>query len=224
MKYTKKPLMLLAGASLLTATACTDPGYVGNGGSAQNPNRNTQQGALIGGLLGAGVGAIASDKKGKGAIIGGLAGASVGAAIGYSLDKQEAELRQQLENEDIRITNTGDRLIVTMPQDLLFDTDSARLNRGLRSDLRKVASSLQQYPQSTVQVIGHTDNTGTAAYNQDLSVRRANAVADVLTNNGVPFNRINAFGRGEDQPIASNLTEEGKAQNRRVEIVILPTA
>ncbi|WP_299847565.1 OmpA family protein [uncultured Roseovarius sp.] len=225
MTYTKKPILLLAGASLLMATACTDPGYVGGGGGgAPNNAQKTKTGALIGGLVGAGVGAAVSDKKGKGALIGGLAGAGIGAGIGYSLDKQEAELRQQLENEDIRITNTGDRLILTMPQDILFATDSARVNGGLRSDLLKVANSLQQYPQSTVQVVGHTDNTGAAAYNQDLSVRRANSVADVLLDGGVAFNRINAFGRGEDQPIASNLTEAGKAQNRRVEIVILPTS
>ena len=87
-----------------------------------------------------------------------------------------------------------------------------------------VAQSLQQYPNSTVQVVGHTDNSGDAGYNQSLSERRANAVADVLMNGGVPFGRIQTYGRGEDQPVASNLTTEGKAQNRRVEIVILPTA
>ncbi|MEO3413279.1 OmpA family protein [Roseovarius sp. CAU 1744] len=222
MKNTKKPILLFAGASLLMATACTDPGYVGGG--QQNPNQKTGQGALIGGLVGAGLGAIVSDDKGKGALIGGVAGATVGAGIGYSLDRQEAELRQQLDNDGITITNTGDRLILSMPQDILFATDSFRVSGGLRSDLLKVAASLNQYPQSTVQVVGHTDNTGSAAYNQDLSVRRANAVADVLMDGGVAFNRINAFGRGEDQPIASNLTEAGKAQNRRVEIVILPTA
>lgn len=225
MTYTKKPFLALAGASLLMATACTDPAYVGGGGGgAPNNAQKTKTGALIGGLVGAGVGAAVSDKKGKGALIGGLAGAGIGAGIGYSLDKQAAELRQDLNNDDIRIVNTGDRLIVTMPQDILFATDSSTVNGGLRSDLLKVASSLQQYPQSTVQVVGHTDNTGSAAYNQDLSVRRANAVADVLLDGGVAFQRINAFGRGEDQPVASNLTEAGKAQNRRVEIVILPNA
>lgn len=217
----KKPILLMAGASLLMATACTDPGMIGN---SDNPNKNTQQGALLGGLIGAGVGAVVSDKKGKGAIIGGIAGATIGGGIGYSLDKQAAELRNDLGNDDIQITNTGDRLIVTMPQDILFATDSAQVNSGLRGDLLKVADSLQTYPNSTVQVVGHTDNTGSFAHNQDLSERRANSVADVLMNGGVAFDRIQTFGRGEDQPIASNLTEEGKAQNRRVEIVILPNA
>ena len=118
----------------------------------------------------------------------------------------------------------GDRLIVTMPQDILFAVDSATVNSSLRGDLLTVANSLREYPRSRVQVVGHTDNTGSAAYNQGLSERRANSVADVLTSGGVSYDRIQAFGRGEDQPVASNLTTEGRAQNRRVEIVILPTS
>jgi len=129
-----------------------------------------------------------------------------------------------LNNQNVQITNTGDRLIVTLPQDILFAVDSAQVNSGLRGDLLTVSDSLQRYPGSTVQVIGHTDNTGDASYNQGLSERRANAVADVLMDGGVAFSRINAIGRGEDQPTASNLTPEGWAQNRRVEIVILPGA
>ncbi|SLN56895.1 putative lipoprotein YiaD precursor [Roseovarius litorisediminis] len=216
----KKTILFVAGASLLTATACTDPGVV----SGTDPNQKAKQGALLGGLLGAGVGAIASDKKGKGAIIGGVIGAAGGAAIGSALDRQEAELRQNLDNNDVRIVNTGDRLIVTMPQGILFDVDSSTVYSDIRGDLLTVARNLNDYPDTSVQVIGHTDNTGAASYNQDLSERRANAVADVLMNGGVAFSRIQAFGRGEDQPVASNLTEEGRAQNRRVEIVILPNA
>lgn len=213
------PVLMLAGASLILIAGCTDPAQV-----APNGNQKTQQGAVIGGLIGAVTGAIASDDELKGAVIGGAIGAAGGAAIGNALDRQEEELRQSLNNDDIQITNTGDRLIVTMPQDILFAVDSFTVEPGLRSDLSKVAQSLQNYPDSTVQVIGHTDNTGEAGYNQGLSERRANAVADVLMNNGVPFERIQTFGRGEDQPVASNLSEEGRAQNRRVEIVILPTA
>lgn len=217
----KKSLLVLAGTSLLLATACSEPGYMDGG---TNPNAKTQQGALIGGLVGAVTGAAASDNKGKGAVIGGAIGALGGAAIGNALDKQEAELRRNLENDRVKVTNTGDRLIVTLPQDILFAVDSASVNSALRGDLMTVADSLRSYPDSTVQVIGHTDNTGAAAYNQDLSERRATAVADVLMQGGVPFRRIATFGRGEDQPIASNLTADGKARNRRVEIVILPNA
>ena len=124
----------------------------------------------------------------------------------------------------MQITNTGERLIVTLPQDILFDVDSASVRPGLRDDLMTVASSLRDYPDSTVQIVGHTDNTGDAGYNQQLSERRANAVADVLMDGGVGFSRIQTFGRGENQPVADNLTDAGRAQNRRVEIVILPNA
>jgi len=217
----RKPILCVAGAALLLTTACQAPQGQGGMGGFGGTNK-TQQGALIGGLAGALTGAAASDKKGKGALIGGAIGAIGGAAIGNALEKQEAELRRDLENDRVKIQNTGDRLIVTLPQDILFAVDSAQVNGALRGDLLTVSNSLQNYPGSTVQVVGHTDNSGSAAYNQSLSERRANAVADVLRQGGVGYNRVRTFGRGEDQPIASNLTAEGKAQNRRVEIVILP--
>ncbi|MGH1454425.1 MAG: OmpA family protein [Paracoccaceae bacterium] len=217
MTRASKSVLFLAAASLLTATACTDPAMV----SPDDPNKNTKQGALLGGLIGGVTGALVSDNKGKGAIIGAAVGAGAGALVGNNLDKQEAELRRDLGNS-ATITNTGDRLIVTMPQDILFDTDSASLRTTLRTDLRTVASSLNTYPGTTVQVLGHTDNTGDAAYNYDLSQRRAGAVSAELIAAGVSAGRIQAIGRGEDQPVASNLTTEGRAQNRRVDIVILP--
>jgi len=220
MKRARTPVAILAGLSLTAVAACTDPAQV----DANNGYQKTQQGALIGGLVGAVTGAVASDDEAKGAVIGGAIGAIGGAAIGNALDRQEAELRRQLDNEQVQITNTGDRLIVSMPQDILFAVDSSTVQPGLRGDLMTVAQSLQRYPDSRVQVVGHTDNTGEAGYNQQLSERRANAVADVLMSGGVPFGRIQTFGRGEDQPVASNLTAEGRAQNRRVEIVILPTS
>lgn len=220
MSRTRRSITILAGLSLLGAAACTDPAHL----QGTDPNQKAKQGALLGGLVGAGVGALISDDKGKGAVIGGAIGAASGAVYGNMLDKQEADLRQSLGNDDVTITNTGDRLIVTMPQDILFDVDSSTVYPGLRNDLLTVASNLQSYPDSTVQIVGHTDNSGDAGYNQALSERRANAVADVLMDGGVAFSRIQTFGRGEDQPVASNLTEEGKAQNRRVEIVILPNA
>ena len=214
---TRTPLLLLSGASLLVATACTDPAAMGG-----QDTQKTRQGALIGGLLGAGAGALASDDRAKGALIGGAIGAAGGAVVGNALDRQAAELRQQLDN-DVGITNTGDRLIVTMPQDILFAVDSFDIRPGLRQDLFSVADSLQRYPDTRVQVVGHTDSDGAASYNQRLSERRADTVANVLLSGGVQASRINAFGRGEDQPVASNLTPEGKAQNRRVEIIIVPT-
>lgn len=219
-KIAKKSVLLLAGVSLLTATACTDPAAVGT----TDANRNAKQGAILGGVLGAAVGLLTNDNKKQGALRGALVGGGVGALVGTSLDRQEADLRRDLGNDNVTITNTGDRLIVTLPEDILFATDSAAVRPNLRRDLTAVATNLQSYPDSTIQIVGHTDNTGGAAYNQDLSARRANSVADVLMEAGVAFGRIRTFGRGEDQPIASNLTPEGRSQNRRVEIVILPNA
>jgi outer membrane protein OmpA-like peptidoglycan-associated protein len=213
----KTPL-ILAAAGTMFLTACVDPNAY-----PDDPNARQRNGAVIGGLVGAVAGASVSggDDKLKGAIIGGALGAGTGALVGADLDRQAAELRGSL-NSNISVTNTGEYLIVNMPQDLLFATDSASLRPDLTSDLRTVASSLLRYPNSRIQVIGHTDNTGSAAYNQDLSQRRAVSVAGVLRDSGVPGNRIEAFGRGEDQPVASNLTPQGRAQNRRVEIIIRP--
>lgn len=214
----KTPL-ILAAAGTLFLTACVDPNAY-----PDDPNARQRSGAVIGGLVGAVTGAAVSDgdDKLKGAIIGGALGAGAGALIGADLDRQAAELRGSL-NSNISVTNTGEYLIVNMPQDLLFATDSASVRADLRRDLNTVAASLLKYPNSRIEVIGHTDNTGSAAYNQDLSQRRAVSVASILRESGVPGSRIAAFGRGEDQPIASNLTAEGRAQNRRVEIIIRPT-
>lgn len=214
----KTPL-ILAVAGTLALSACVDPNAY-----PDDPNARQRQGAIIGGLTGAVAGAAVSSDSDrlKGAVIGGVLGAGTGAIIGADLDRQAAELRGSL-NSNISVTNTGEYLIVNMPQDLLFAVDSASLRSDLRRDLQAVSSSLLKYPNSRIEVIGHTDNTGAAAYNQDLSQRRAVSVANVLRENGVPAARIVALGRGEDQPIASNLTPEGRAKNRRVEIIIRPT-
>lgn len=210
--------LALAASAALTLNACTDPQYAGI------ERDNTRQGATIGAILGGAIGAITADDKVGGTVRGAAIGAGIGAIAGDILDRQEADLRRDLDNSDVDITNTGDRLIVTMPNNILFATDSYTVRADLQRDLRSVASNLLAYPNSTIQVIGHTDNEGDATYNQTLSERRANAVADVLMAEGVPFGRIDAIGRGESQPVTSNLTPEGRAQNRRVEIVILPTA
>ena len=207
--------------AIVALGACTDPATLGG-----NPeNRNANQGALIGAGTGAVLGAILNDdNRGAGAAVGAVLGGAVGAGIGYNLDQQEAELRRDLGNDRVTITNTGDRLIVSFPQDILFAVNSFAVRSDLQADLGVLAQSLDSYPNSTIQIVGHTDSDGEAAFNQQLSERRANAVADVLLDRGVPFNRIRTFGRGESQPVASNLTPDGKAQNRRVEIVILPNA
>jgi outer membrane protein OmpA-like peptidoglycan-associated protein len=212
---------VLAFGSLIGLSACTDPA------SLSSPEYdNTRRGAAIGAGIGAVLGA-ATGRDGdrtEAALRGAALGGAAGAGIGYSLDRQEADLRQSIGNDNVGITNTGDRLIVTLPQDITFATDSFAVRPDLQNDLRAVAGNLNAYPASTIQIVGHTDSDGDATYNQDLSERRAGAVANVLLNAGVTPSRIQTFGRGEVQPVASNLTPEGKAQNRRVEIVILPTA
>ncbi|NSX53246.1 OmpA family protein [Parasulfitobacter algicola] len=216
-----KFLGLAATVSIMLLGACTDP----NTSGGTDPNRNTKTGAIVGGIAGAIIGSATAgddgDERRRGAIIGGLAGAGGGALIGRQLDKQAAELRNDL-NNNIDVVNTGERLIVTMPQDLLFAVDSTRVRPDLRSDLFVLSRSLNDYPDSSVIIIGHTDNTGPAGYNQDLSERRARSVGSVLTEGGVSQRRLRTIGRGEEQPVASNLTPEGRAQNRRVEIVIQP--
>lgn len=202
-------------------SACTHGGF----NDPNDPNRQAKTGAAIGAGVGALAGIIAgndAEERRRNAVLGAAVGAAGGAIIGNELDKQEADLRQQLGDENITITNTGDRLIVTMPQDILFATNSADLRPDLQRDIRTVGQSLLAYPNTTVQVVGHTDNTGDASFNFDLSERRAQSVSNILISEGVQSFRIQSIGRGENQPIASNLTPEGRAQNRRVEIVILP--
>ncbi len=204
-----KTLLALPIAALLALTACTDTGPRQNTGAAA--------GAVAGGILGG----LVSGRPG-GAAVGAVGGALVGGAIGQQLDKQAGELRAGFGDSRIGVVNTGNSLVVTMPQDILFATDSARLTGSLRADLAVLASHLKKYPNSSVQVIGHTDNQGAASYNLNLSRQRAAAVSTVLLNHGVSPYRVTSIGRGEDQPVASNLTPEGRAQNRRVEIIIIP--
>ena len=212
----------LAGSALLILSGCVTPESAAN----SKPGDNTTAGTIMGGLIGAIAGmemSSKSDRK-KGAIVGAIVGAAAGNAIGQTLDEQAADLRRDLNNKQVNVTNTGSELIVTMPQDILFALDSAAVRSDLRRDLGVVAGNLQAYPNSTISIEGHTDNTGTANYNRILSQRRANAVADILVNNGVPPARLYAVGRGENEPVASNLSATGRAQNRRVEIVIRPNA
>jgi len=216
-KMTIRIPLMLATVGMFGLTACV----------ATNPDgtpSKTQQGAITGALIGGAIGGASKggDKLGKaaaGAMIGGL----IGGAIGSQLDAQARELEADIQNDRVRIVNTGSELIVTLPEGILFATDSAAVMPSLMNDLYAVADNLNRYPNSRVEVIGHTDNTGSAAYNMDLSQRRAMSVATVLRNGGVSAARVVAYGRGEDQPVASNLTPEGRAQNRRVEIIIRPT-
>ena len=205
-------------AAVMALAAC-EPGPF----DPNDPNKNRRQGAIGGAVTGAIVGAAAGkgDRRTDEMVVGAIIGGVAGAAIGNQLDKQAAELARDLDSSVAEI-NTGDELIVRMPQDILFDVDSAAIRPGLRGDLFTLADSLARYPDSRVIVEGHTDNTGSAAYNQALSERRANSVVRVLTNAGVEPFRLRAVGRGESEPIATNQTPEGRQLNRRVDITIRP--
>lgn len=199
--------------STLALTACApDP---------NNPQNRTMAGALTGAAVGGVLGAATGDGGGRRALAGAAIGGAAGALIGQQLDRQAAELRRQL-GDNVNVENTGQELILTLPQDLLFATDSATVRPDLQRDLRAISTNLVNYPRSTVRVVGHTDNTGSAAYNQTLSERRAASVAQVLMGNGVAANRVRTEGRGLTQPIADNGTPQGRQQNRRVEIYIRP--
>jgi len=156
-------------------------------------------------------------------IIGGAIGAAVGGAIGADMARQERELNQQMACSGAMITNTGSQLRVILPEGVTFSTGSATVASSFRPALREVAQSLEAHPNSTVRVVGHTDNVGSATYNQQLSQDRALAVARILIRDGVSSSRITYSGRGYNEPITTNATAAGRAQNRRVEIVITPT-
>lgn len=216
---TKRSILMLAVAGTMAVSACTSP--------TQSPTSNmgprTQNGAAIGAIAG---GLLGATRKGDGklgkAAVGAVIGGVVGGAIGQQLDKQAGDLRQSIDNDQVKIVNTGSELIVTLPQDILFATDSAELGYALQSDLRAVAQNLREYPNSVIEVVGHTDNVGNADYNLSLSRRRAASVASMLMSNGVPSSRVVTIGYGEDRPVASNLDAYGRQQNRRVEIIIRP--
>ncbi len=207
-----KPIIPAAIAVLALSACAPDP---------NNPQNRTLAGALTGAAVGGVLGAATGDGGADRAIAGAAVGGATGALIGQRLDRQAAALRRQLGN-DVAIRNTGEELILTLPQDLLFATDSASLRPDLRRDLRAIAGNLVEYPRSDIRVVGHTDNTGSASYNQTLSERRAATVARVLLDEGVAADRIRSVGRGLTDPVADNSTAEGRRQNRRVEIFVRP--
>ena len=214
-------ITMLAGIALsgavLTAACTTDP-YTG-----QRRINNTAVG-IIGGALG---GYLLGDLVGGRGdrtekIVGAGIGAIAGGAVGAYMDRQEADLRRQTAGTGVDVIRQGDDLILRMPSNVTFAFDSAAVQPQFRPTLDQVAQTLGSYNQTYIDVLGHTDSTGTDAYNQALSERRAQSVADYLSMRGVARARMGIRGYGETQPIASNETEEGRSQNRRVEIKVVP--
>ena len=218
-KRMMRQLGIAAVGAALLAGCTTDP-YTG-----EEKVSNTVIGGLGGAAAGAAVGAIGgaiAGDAGKGAAIGAAVGGLAGLGIGAYMDKQEAELRRRLKGTGVRIVRDGNDIRLVMPSDITFDVDKAEIRPEFYRTLNAVAIVLNGFPETDVVITGHTDSTGSAAYNQRLSERRALAVARYLQAQGVDPRRIEAVGMGESMPIASNATPEGRAQNRRVEIRIRP--
>jgi outer membrane protein OmpA-like peptidoglycan-associated protein len=204
------------GAGVLAAALALG-GCANLDGTANQP----ATGAIIGGLTGAAAGQIIGGDT-QSTVIGGAIGAAIGGAIGAQMEAQERELRGALAGTGVAITNTGQDIRVILPEAITFRTASSTVDPSFRPALRAVAESLRQHPNSTVLVVGHTDNVGTAAFNNQLSEDRAMAVARELVAFGTRAARIRVLGRGFFEPIATNATVAGRAQNRRVEIIITP--
>lgn len=177
-------------------------------------------GVGAGGAVGAGIGALAGNTA-LGAVLGAAVGGTAGALIGKKMDKQKKELEQTVPDATIESVNNGEALKVTFDSGILFATNSSTLSDASKSALRNFAASLKQNPDTDIRIIGYTDNTGNVDYNQTLSEKRARSVYDYLMMQGVSADRMSYSGRGIHDPVASNDTAEGRALNRRVEIVIL---
>ncbi len=201
------------------ATGCvttTDP-YTG-----QQKVSNTAAGAGLGALAGAGLGLLAGGDDRRNALIGAGIGALAGGGIGAYMDRQESQLRAQLQGTGVSVTRQGDHIVLNMPSNITFATDSSAIQPAFYSTLNSVALVLKEYNQTLVDVYGHTDSTGSESHNLRLSQQRAGSVADYLISQGTNSQRFAVIGLGETQPIASNDTEQGRAQNRRVEIRLSP--
>lgn len=185
-------------------------------------NPNATGGALIGAVGGAAVGTLAGGDDRRNALVGAGIGLLAGGAVGAYLDQQERELQQHLVGTGAQVYRQGPGLVVILPGNVTFASGSADINTAFYRPLNDVANTLHNYPKSFIDVIGHTDNVGGTAFNQNLSEDRAESVAGFIRARGVYAGRVATFGMGETQPVASNATPDGRAQNRRVELVIIP--
>ena len=204
--------------TLIATTCCV--ALVGCQTVQENPN--TAIGAGAGAALGAALGTLVGGDDRRNALVGAGIGLLAGAAIGQYLDQQQRELEQSLAGTGAEVERQGDQLLVTMPSQITFATNESRIQPQFYGVLDDVAATFNKYPESYIDVIGHTDSDGSDAYNQELSERRAASVSSYLSNRGVNSARLAAFGLGETAPIADNGTAAGKQANRRVELRITP--
>ena len=204
---------------------------MGAGCTTINPYTREQEtskatkGAAIGAATGAAIGLLTGGSgrnRRKNALIGAGIGALAGGSIGYYMDVQEAKLRQELEGTGVSVTRVGNNIVLNMPSNVTFKFDSADLKPEFFSVLHSVALVVNKYPKTLIDIAGHTDSVGTEQYNQELSQRRAQTVATYLASQNVLTTRMDVRGYGETHPIAPNDTAAGRAQNRRVEVTLIP--
>ena len=214
-RSTHRLLPILVVAALLSGCQTTNP-YTG-----QQETNKTTKGAGIGAAAGAVVGALAGGSR-EGALIGAGIGVLAGGAVGAYMDNEEAKLRQQLAGTGVSVTRTGDNLVLNMPGNVTFQTNQFDVKSSFYPVLNSVARVLKEYEKTLIDVVGHTDSTGSLDHNMTLSQQRAKSVGDYLENQGIASVRIQTQGMGPQIPIATNNTVEGRAQNRRVELVLRP--
>jgi outer membrane protein OmpA-like peptidoglycan-associated protein len=215
-----RSLAVAAAAAFLAVGCQTIDPYTGEAKTG-----TATKGAAIGAGVGAALGILTGDDsrdRRKRALIGAGVGGLAGGAAGAYMDRQEDQLRKQLEGSGVSVTRVGDDIVLNMPGHITFQTDSSDLNPQFFEVLDSVAIVAKEFDKTVVEVAGHTDSTGAAEYNQALSERRAGTVALYLNNRGIDRQRILAYGRGLTQPIADNATAAGRAMNRRVEIRFSP--
>lgn len=191
----------------------------------ESKTSSATKGALIGAAAGAVIGLASGDdavERRQRALIGAGIGALAGGAVGHYMDRQEARLREELQGTGVSVTRIGDNITLNMPGNVTFATDSSDLRPEFFAVLTSVSKVLKEYNQTVVEVAGHTDSTGTDAYNQGLSERRAGSVAQYLTSQGINRQRLITIGLGESMPVADNSQASGRQANRRVEITMVP--
>ncbi len=215
-----KPVSAILGIAVLVSACETLDPY-----TRESETSKATKGALIGAAAGAVVGLISGDdavERRQRALIGAGVGALAGGSIGYYMDRQEAKLRAELEGTGVSVTRIGDNITLNMPGNVTFATDSSDLNPAFFDVLNSVGKVLNEFDRTVVEVAGHTDSTGSDAYNQSLSERRSASVSSYLRTQGVMQERIIQVGMGESRPVADNSSAAGRQLNRRVEITMVP--
>ncbi len=217
-RFVGRCVAVIAALALVALAGCATDPYTG-----ESKISKTAIGAVLGAAAGAGIGALANKRnRAKGALIGAGIGGLAGGAVGGYMDIQEAKLREQLAGTGVSVTRDGDEIVLNMPGNVTFATDSAEINSGFYKVLNSVSLVIKEFDKTIIEVTGHTDSTGSDVYNQTLSEKRAGSVGSYLAGQGIMSQRILTQGFGKQMPIADNGTADGRAENRRVELRMVP--